>query len=222
MIAALLFDLDGTLANTDPIHFQIWQELLRDYDLEIDKAFYQSRISGGLNSEVVRDILPQLSPEEGEGVADRKEARFRELATTLTRLAGLSEVLAWTDERQVKRALVTNAPPKNVHFMLEVLKLSDSFEHRILADDAPAGKPDPGPYLVALERLGVSPEQAIAFEDSPSGIRSAIGAGIYTIGVASTHEPSKLKDLGAAMTIFDFTDTELWQMLRSQQHPLSV
>lgn len=213
-IAAVLFDLDGTLANTDPIHFQTWQELLRDFGMEIDKAFYQSRISGGLNADIVKDILPQLSPEEGKQLADEKEARFRKLAEKLERLKGLSEVLIWVQERRLKRAIVTNAPPKNVQFMLRVLELKPTFETVIVAEDAPVGKPDPLPYRVALERLEVSPEEAIAFEDSPSGIRSAVGAGIYTIGVTTTHDREKLLDLGASMTIEDFTDAELWTMLR--------
>lgn len=213
-IAAVLFDLDGTLANTEQIHFQTWQELLLDFDLEIDKAFYQSRISGGITEKIVTDILPQLSPEEAILLAQEKETRFRKLAEKLQRIAGVDEVLSWVQERGLKQALVTNAPVKNVHFMLGVLELAQTFEIVILAEDEPAGKPDPLPYRVALERLGVSPEEAIAFEDSPSGIRSAVGAGIYTIAVASSHDPQEQRHLGASMTIDDFTDAELWKLLR--------
>lgn len=217
-IAAILFDLDGTLANTDPIHFQTWQDLLKDYGMDIDKAFYQSRISGGLNGEIVQDILPQLSPEAGKRVAEEKEARFRQLGTQLERLGGLDDVLTWTEEGGVKRALVTNAPPENVEFMLEVLQLGDRFDVKVLAENAPIGKPDPTPYNLALEQLGISPAGAIAFEDSPAGIRAAVGAGIYTIGVATTHDPHKLLDLGAGMAIADFTDADLWQRLLRRSH----
>ena len=215
MLAAILFDLDGTLANTDPIHFLTWQELLRTYDLEIDETFYKSRISGRLNPVIVQDILPHLTASEGKRVADEKEAHFRLLATELQCLPGLLDVLAWTDECRLQRALVTNAPRANAEFMLEVLELIEIFPQVILAEDAPAGKPDPAPYLLALSRLGVKPEEALAFEDSPSGIRSAVAAGIYTVGIASTHPSQNLFDAGAAMVIPDFTDSQLWSFLRS-------
>ncbi|WP_254568178.1 HAD family phosphatase [Oscillatoria sp. HE19RPO] len=215
MISALLFDLDGTLCNTDPTHFQTWVELLRDYGMEIDEAFYQSRITGRMNEAIIQDLLPQLSPSEGKQLADEKEARFRKLALKLERLAGVSNILAWSEERELLRSLVTNAPPKNVEFMLQVLGLTEMFESVILAENLPAGKPDPLPYRMALEKLGISASEAVAFEDSPSGIRSAVGAGIYTIGIASTQSPQHLKDLGASMAVSDFTDPELWKLLET-------
>lgn len=216
MLAAILFDLDGTMVNTDPLHYKAWQEILRDYGLEIDEAFYKRHISGRLNPVIIQDILPQLSLEEGQQLAEEKEARFRELAPNLRPLAGLAEVLAWTDECKLKRAVVTNAPRKNVYFMLKVLGLTDAFAIVVLAEEAPAGKPDPAPYQLALSNFGISPESAIAFEDSPSGIRSSVGAGIPTIGIASTHDPKYLCELGAVLVVPDFTAKELWSWLYSR------
>ncbi len=215
MLTAILFDLDGTLVNTDPLHYQTWQEILRGYGLEIDQAFYKARISGRLNPVIVQDLLPQLSVLEGQQLADRKEAQFRELGLSLTPLAGLVDLLSWIDTHELKKAVVTNAPRENVNFVLEVLKLVDTFDTVVLAEEAKAGKPDPASYQLVLSQLGISPEEAIAFEDSPSGIQAAVGAGIYTIGVASTHDPNILLEAGAAMVIFDFADTKLWQLLDS-------
>ncbi len=215
MLIAVLFDLDGTLVNTDPLHYQTWQEILRDYGLEIDEAFYKARISGRLNPLIVQDLLPQLSFEAGQQLADYKEARFREIGLSLTPLAGLLDLLAWIETQGLRKAVVTNAPRENVNFLLEVLKLADTFEPVVLAEDAIAGKPDPAPYKLALSLLGISPKEAIAFEDSCSGIHSAVGAGIYTIGVASTHDPEVLLEAGAAMVIPDFTEKQLWFLLDS-------
>lgn len=215
MLIAVLFDLDGTLVNTDPLHYQTWQEILRDYGLEIDQAFYKARISGRLNPLIVQDLLPQISFEAGQQLADYKEARFREIGLSLTPLAGLLDFLAWIETQGLRKAVVTNAPRENVNFLLEVLKLADTFDPVVLAEDAIAGKPDPAPYKLALSLLGVSPKEAIAFEDSCSGIHSAVGAGIYTIGVASTHDPEVLLEAGAAMVIPDFTEKQLWFLLDS-------
>jgi len=215
MLAAILFDLDGTIVNTDPIHYQAWQQMLLRYNVEIDEVFYKSRISGRLNPEIVKDILPQLTVEEGIKFADEKEALFRQLASHLQPLDGFAELIAWTEAHNLKRALVTNAPRLNAEFMLEVLGITAAFEQIVLADDCVAGKPDPTPYQVALNKLQITAEAAIALEDSPSGIRAAVGANIRTIGIASTHDPKVLQEVGAFMAIPDFTDLRLWTSLNS-------
>ncbi|WP_375515595.1 HAD family hydrolase [uncultured Nostoc sp.] len=219
MLAAILFDLDGTIVNTDPIHYRAWREMLLNYSIEIDETFYKSQISGRLNPEIVKDILPQLSTVEGQKFADEKEALFRKLAPHLKPLSGFSELLAWTETHQLKRALVTNAPRLNAEFMLEVLGIKEVFHTVVLADDCIAGKPDPAPYQVALNKLGIKAEEAIALEDSPSGIWAAVSAGIRTIGIASTHDPQLLQEIGAFMAIPDFTDLQLWTFLNSLIEP---
>lgn len=85
----------------------------------------------------------------------------------------------------------------------------------VIAGEDIAGKPDPAPYQVALNNLGIQATDAIALEDSPSGIRSAVGAGIRTIGIASTHNLLVLQEIGAFMAIPDFTDLQLWTLLNS-------
>jgi beta-phosphoglucomutase len=215
MLAAILFDLDGTIVNTDPIHYQAWQKMLLRYDIEMDDKFYKSRISGRINPEIVKDILPHLSVAESEQLAEEKEVLFRELASHLQPMSGLTQLLAWTETHQLKRALVTNAPRLNAEFMLKVLGINQAFHTIVLADDCQAGKPDPEPYQVALQNLGITAQQAIALEDSPSGIRAAVGAGISTIGITSTHEPQVLQQFGTLMAIPDFTDLQLWKLLNS-------
>ncbi|MBD2343150.1 HAD family hydrolase [Anabaena subtropica] len=223
MLAAILFDLDGTIVNTDPIHYQAWQQMLSRYSIEIDETFYKSRISGRLNPEIIKDILPELSSAEGIKFADEKEALFRQLAAYLQPLSGFSELIAWTEAYELKRALVTNAPRLNAEFMLETLGITDAFDKIILADDCLAGKPDPAPYQAALSELEIQAEMAIALEDSPSGIRAAVAAGISTVGIASTHDPRVLQEVGAFMAIPDFTDLQLWGLLNSLIKPdLSV
>nr|ADN15537.1 HAD-superfamily hydrolase, subfamily IA, variant 3 [Gloeothece verrucosa PCC 7822] len=213
MLSAILFDLDGTLANTDPLHFLTWKEILAHFDLFIDQEFYNRRISGRLNEVIIKDILPQLSDTEGIKLAEEKEAQFRQLAQGLQPMNGLIHLLEWAQSRQIKQAVVTNAPRKNAEFMLEVLGLQQRLPTVILAEEAPKGKPDPAPYLLALNRLGVSAAEAVAFEDSPSGIRAATAAGIFTIGVNSTHDSNHLLESGAKWIIEDFNASQLWQWL---------
>lgn len=93
------------------------------------------------------------------------------------------------------------------------LHLEKAFDQVVIADILGIGKPDPAPYTHALKQFDLSPKQALAFEDSPSGIRSAVGAGILTIGIATSYDPQTLYDLGATLVIPDFTAPALWELL---------
>jgi HAD superfamily hydrolase (TIGR01509 family) len=217
MLAAILYDLDGTIVNTDPLHFRVWQALLREYDIEIDEEFYKNRMSGRLNPLIVQDLLPELSAAEVIKFSDRKEAQFRELAAELAPLPGLLEMLAWADEKGLKQAVVTNAPSENTKHVLSVLQLEHRFERVFISQEIGMAKPDPGPYLYALAYFGLTAQQALVFEDSPSGIRSAVGAEIPTVGVASSQTPSELYDLGVMLAISDFKDSQLWGLLEKSE-----
>jgi HAD superfamily hydrolase (TIGR01509 family) len=211
----MLFDLDGTLAETDSLHLPTWLDVLRPHGIEVDEAFYKENISGRSNGEVVRELLPDLSAEVGRDIADAKEASFRERAGELEPLPGLLDFLRASKERGLKTALVTNAPMENVEAILLALELDEFFDEVVLSDEVGPVKPDPAPYRAALDKLGIAPEEAVAFEDSTSGISSAVGAGIPTVGIASTQDPQKLRRAGAFTTAEDFTDPELLEFLGS-------
>ena len=216
MYRALLFDLDGTLADTDSVHLPTWVDVLEPYGVEVDEAFYKESISGRTTGEIIRALLPDLTDEENRSVGDAKEASFRERASDLEPLPGLVEFVERGREMGMWIALVTNAPVENVEAILPALELHDIFDVVVLADEVEAVKPDPAPYRAALERTGVPPEGAIAFEDSVSGISSSVAAGIPTVGITSSQAPERLLRAGAFMTAEDFTDPQLQAMVETQ------
>ncbi len=203
---ALLFDLDGTLAETDSLHLPAWVDALLPHGIEVDEAFYRENISGRANAEIVGNLLPNLSAQEGRRIVETKEAGFRERAKDLEPLPGLLDFLQSARESGLRTALVTNAPRENVVAVLLALGLEDFFDAVVPAEEVRAAKPDPEPYLTALEKLGAGPGEALAFEDSVSGIASAVGAGIATVGIASTQRPERLLKAGAFVVAEDFTD----------------
>ena len=216
MYRALLFDLDGTLAETDSLHLPTWVDVLEPYGLRVDEEFYRASISGRNTSEIVRDLLPELSDEENRSVGDAKEARFRERATELEPLDGLLDFVEWGRERGMSIVLVTNAPGENVQTILLALELRDFFDTVVLADEVEAVKPDPAPYTAALKKVGVAAEEALAFEDSVSGISSSVAAGVPTVGITSSQVPEKLREAGAFMTVDDFIDPRLRNVIDGQ------
>jgi HAD superfamily hydrolase (TIGR01509 family) len=210
---ALLFDLDGTLAETDSLHLPTWVATLSPHGIEVDEEFYRESISGRSNLEIVEELLPDLSAEEGRKLAEAKEASFRERAVELEPLPGLLEFMEEAKDRGLSLALVTNAPEQNVEAILLALELGEFFDEVVLSDEVGPVKPDPAPYRAALEKLGVAPEEALAFEDSTSGISSSVAAGIPTVGIASTQVPERLLQAGAFAAVSDFTDPELRGLL---------
>jgi HAD superfamily hydrolase (TIGR01509 family) len=209
LYGALLFDLDGTLAETDSLHLPTWVEALLPHGIEVDEAFYRENISGRANAEIVGDLLPNISAREGREIVEDKEAGFRERAGELEPLPGLMDFLRGVKERGLRTGLVTNAPSENVAAVLPALRLEAYFDVVVTPAEAGHGKPDPAPYRVALKKLGAAPEEALAFEDSLSGIASAVGAGIPTVGIASTQNPERLWGAGAFVVAKDFTDPDL-------------
>ncbi len=112
------------------------------------------------------------------------------------------------------RGYVTNAPRENVVAVLTALRLEDYFDAVVPAEEVWAAKPDPEPYRTALAKLAADPEETLAFEDSVSGIASAVGAGIPTLGIASTQGPERLREAGAFLVAGDFTDPDLRALIR--------
>ena len=219
MLTALLFDVDGTLADTDPIHVRAFERYLAPHGLTVDEAFYRTRISGRTNAAIFADLFPERSPEEHSRFSDEKEALYRAISGDLAPLQGLSALLGWARARKYRLAAVTNGPKLNLQHALDGLGLEGEFDVLIARDDVDRGKPDPMPYLVALERLGVNAADAVAFEDSPAGVNAAKAAGLFTFGLLTTQPAAVLREAGADVTISHFEDPTLWAVLRARMGP---
>jgi len=213
MLKALIFDMDGTLVHSDPVHLEAFAAVLKDEGVAIDEEIYRSKIIGRTNEAIFASLLPHLPVDRHEAYADEKEATFRRIATQLKPLEGLLDLLDWADGSRIKIALVTNAPRLNADHMLEVLGLAGRFKVEITIEEVERGKPDPLPYLTAIERLGISAGEAIAFEDSPSGMRAAKAAGLFSFGVLTGLTADEMREVGADGAIMTFRDPALWEIL---------
>ncbi len=207
---ALLFDIDGTLTDTDPLHIRAFNAMLAQFGRSITTDAYFARVMGFTNAEIMRDFFPEKPVAEHKALADWKEAAFRDLARNeLHSTPGVIDLMDWADAHAIPMAAVTNAPTANAELMLTGLGLKHRFRTIVIGDELPRGKPDPMPYLVAGERLGVDCRDCVAFEDSRSGIRSASAAGAFSIGILSSLPEDELVKVGAQFGVKDFTDDRL-------------
>lgn len=216
VLKAVFFDFDGTLANTDPVHLAMFAELLAPQGIQVDEAYFRENIAGGSNRELFKRFFPGISDKEANDMSEKKEEDFRKRVTSLEPISGLEKVLSWSREHHLRLALITNAPKSNIDYLLPLLGLSDCFEHQITGDSCKIGKPQPDPYLMALNLMHLEPENVIVFEDSHTGISSSRGAGIFTVGLTTTHTPQELQQAGANAIISDYNDARLWEILQNK------
>lgn len=202
----LLFDLDGTLTDTDALHIRAYRLLLHPFGKTVTEEIYKTKIMGAANEAIMSWMFPDEPVERHRTLANEKERLFRSLADRMQPLVGLTELLAWAEANDIKTAVVTNAPRANAELMLKALDLADRFPVLVLGDELARGKPDPLPYLTALDRLGARADAALAFEDSRSGVQAAHAAGIETIGILTGLDADALRASGAAATIRDYAD----------------
>ncbi len=211
MSAALLFDLDGTLIQSDPLHFAVFAEMFAERGREITWEWYVAHVHGTHNLE----SFPVLFPgEDAQRLSDEKEARFRDrLSMGQTPMPGAPALIDLAGAQGWGVAVVTNAPRINAEHMLSAIGLRSRFETVIIGDECARGKPDPEPYVAAMRALGVAPAAAIAFEDSASGLQSARASGAYTVGIRSSATAEELMRHGAQTTLQDFIDPALPEIL---------
>jgi len=205
---ALLFDLDGTMLVSDPIHEAVFRDLLAERGVALTDDFYTRSIHGRANIDIFADLLPD-EPDPA-GLSEHKEALFRaRLPDPYPAMPGAAALVQRAKANGWGRAIVTNAMAKNADAMLGAIGLGDAFDVIVSGEECARGKPDPDPYLEAMRQLEADPDQCLAFEDSPSGVRAAVAAGVTTLAIRSTLDDAPLRAAGAAATLEDFTDPAL-------------
>lgn len=217
---ALLFDLDGTLVDSDALHIQAFRVVAAGHGVSFDDDFFVQHMSGHSNAEICQSLFPDLPVTEHRRIADEKEALFRSMLDgTALAIPGVMPLVEWALAKRLAVGVVSNAPPENVQAVLRSLGLAGRFGVEISGGSVPKGKPDPMPYRAALAGLGVTGDQAVAFEDTALGIRAAVGAGIATVGLTTTQAAENLMAAGAILTVANYNDQRLETFLAGRLLP---
>ena len=188
---AYLFDCDGTIADSMPLHYVAWKTILAEYGCEFpEEKFYAW---GGMP---VVEIITTLNREQGlampvDDVMERKEAMYFELIHELEAVPEVLEHIVASHGR-IPFAVVSGSARASVTASLEALGILDKFETLVCAGDYVKGKPDPEPFLLAAERLGVAAGDCLVFEDTEMGIQAATAAGMASVKILQPWERVKV------------------------------
>jgi beta-phosphoglucomutase family hydrolase len=184
---AYLFDCDGTLADSMPLHYLAWKKALAEWNCAFDEKLFYTW--GGMP---VTEIVATLNQQHGlnmpvDSVAHRKENLYFEL---LPQLQPVAEVLEHVEaqHRKIPFAVVSGSTRESVVASLKALNLLDRFDTLVCAGDYKKSKPDPEAFLLAAARLNVDPKNCLVFEDTEMGVAAATAAGMASVKVPQPWE----------------------------------
>jgi beta-phosphoglucomutase len=210
---ALVFDMDGVIVDSNPLHRESWALFNSGYGLETTEAMHQ-RMYGRRNDDIIRDFYGDgLSPAEVAARGKAKEALYRTMVTGRVEevlVPGLRQFLE--RHRGTPMAVASNAEPENVALILDLAGLRPYFRAVVDGHQVQQPKPHPEVYLRAAELLRAAPADCIVFEDSFSGVAAGLAAGMRVIGVSTTYDNLP----GTHLTIDNFLSADLDPWLRSQ------
>jgi HAD superfamily hydrolase (TIGR01509 family) len=206
---AVIFDMDGVLIDSEPLHFAVLSELLADAGLVLTRAENEQFI--GTTSEAMFSTL--IARHGLSGTVDEYIARYDDMLVRVLRephapAAGVSALIARLRELGMRLAVASSSRRAWVEATIRSLGLADAFDVVVSGDDVERGKPDPAIYVLTAQRLGVAPERCMAIEDSPNGVHSARLAGMTVLGVRTEYTAHLHLD-GVARTVDSLAELDL-------------
>jgi len=190
---AAIFDLDGVIVNTVPIHFRAWQRMFSEYGKEFDFNDYKEKVDGIPRLDGCRAILTDASDDIIKEASDKKQIYYLEylnkegVEVYQTTISLLKDLIS----RKIETAVVSSS--KNCLLILERVGITDLFKVKLSGNDITKGKPDPQIFLMAAEQLGVDPKESIVFEDATLGIDAGKSAGMVCVGIDRDNNPHLFK-----------------------------
>lgn len=202
---ALIFDFDGVIADTNPLHVKTWAMLGEKAGFPLENPDYIGKC-GLRTGDVIRKLLQwPVREEEIDSFGIQKEELFREIVGRdgIPAIPGVLDFIARAKALHIPVAIGSSAPPENIVACNAALGLTGVFDAIVSGEDVARGKPAPDIFLRAAAGLGMPPEACLVFEDSPAGVAAAHAAGMQVVGLLTSHTAEKLRD--ADVLYADFT-----------------
>jgi len=192
--AAVIFDMDGVLVDSNPFHLSKWAALLREHGIAFEEAKLAEIVLGPPNEATFQRYFGELTPERRRELGEELEERFRqEIAPHARPFPGVLQLLDECRSNGVTLAVASCAMRKNVEFIVTALQLSPYFKAALSVNDISHAKPDPEIYIKTATRLEVKPSDCVVCEDSFVGIEAAKRAGMKCLAIGSTFPVEDLR-----------------------------
>jgi beta-phosphoglucomutase family hydrolase len=212
MFSAVIFDLDGVVADTHPVHKRAWRQLLTELGHAVSEEDLDFVLEGRRRDEILRFFLGDLSDEQVVHYGHRKDSIVRSSSHEVRVLPGIVSFLEQLERQKLPTAVATSAGRCRTQFLLGLLGLVGRFSVVVTGEDVEFGKPHPAIFLLAAKRLQVHPESILVVEDSPAGVQAAKAAGMKCLGIASGPRSQRLIDAGADQVCIGFLGLTLSQV----------
>ena len=214
-LKAVFLDFTGVIIDDEAINQALIAEIMLKENLKADSDEYTQYCRGRSDRACLKDILASrgriLSDTYLERLLITKNKAYREQIEQLSELPispHLAEFLTQLKSQDIAIGLVTGTSRSEVEYILQKIELFQYFDTIVAGDDLNFSKPEPEPYLLALEKLSLQPSQCLAIEDNPVGIEAAKRAKIQVVGIANLY-PLHMLQRQANWTVDDFLEIEL-------------
>ena len=196
--------MDGVIVDSHPAHRRAWQKFLETLGRSVSEEDLKYILDGRKRSEILSHFFGELSESEIREYGKRKDQFFQQISLDVKPIDGVLDLLHNLREHNMPLGLATSAGASRTWTTLRRLQLNNHFTVIVTGNDVAEGKPDPAIYRLACIKLGVSPHNALAFEDAVSGVKAAKGAGIHCIAVTGHEVADTLRKAGADHVVDDF------------------
>jgi HAD superfamily hydrolase (TIGR01509 family) len=195
--AAVIFDMDGVLVNSNPFHLAKWVDFLNNHKISYKEDELPELILGKRNDTAFRYFFgPDITKDDSDDLSEELEGAFRKAFKPHAKpLPGLDALIKECHAAEVPMAVASSAMRKNIEFVVDALGYRPYFRTMVSGDEVTHAKPDPEIYLKAACNLGIDPADAVAFEDSYVGIGAVKNAGMKCVAIASTFPIERLVPL---------------------------
>lgn len=204
MLRGVVFDMDGVVIDSHPMHRAAWRTFLAALGRSTTDAELDIILDGGKREEILKHFLGDLTPDQIREYGKRKDEILQSHSVQLQPMTGVLEFLDELRDSGIRIALATSATKHRALRTLEELGLFRYFETVVTGDDVSAGKPDPAIYRLAASRMQEHPQDLLAVEDAVSGVKAARCAGMRCLAIAHNGRAESLRLAGADPVIEDF------------------